>query len=255
MRRPAALFPIVFALGALIFVSGAGAQEPAKITACQTISQPGSYRLANNLPAIPPGLPCLVITANFVSIDLGGFSMTGSSTGEGGAGTGVLAQGQLQGIAVRNGSISGYTPSVNLGSADGSIVEGLRVSGLGVRGSGIIATGIVKGNTATDFRFTAIEATGTVTGNYVSGYAVSGISVGPGSTVTGNNVSGSDGINAISVATGSTVIGNTATGTGSGIFGINVACPSNVIDNTSTGHSHNLVLSGNGCNNSNNVAP
>jgi hypothetical protein len=57
MRRPAALFPIVLALGALIFVSGAGAQEPTKITACQTISQPGSYRLANNLPPIPPSCP------------------------------------------------------------------------------------------------------------------------------------------------------------------------------------------------------
>jgi hypothetical protein len=92
MRRPAALFPIVLALGALIFVSGAGAQEPTKITACQTISQPGSYRLANNLAAIPPGLPaCLVITANFVTIDLGGFSMTQRSAGEGAAGTGVLA--------------------------------------------------------------------------------------------------------------------------------------------------------------------
>jgi hypothetical protein len=252
MRRPAALFPIVLALGALIFVSRAGAQEPTKITACQTISQPGSYRLANNLPPIPPGLSCLVITANFVTIDLGGFSMTGSSGSLGEAGTGVLTKGQLQGIAVRNGSISGYTPSVNLGSADGSIVEGLRVSGLGVRGNGIIATGIVKGNTATDFRFTAIEATGTVTGNYVSNYGVNGITVGPGSTVTGNNVSGNT-FTAIEVATGSTVIGNTATG--GGIYGITVACPSNVIDNTSTGHSHNLVLNGKGCNDRNNVAP
>jgi hypothetical protein len=144
MRRHAALFPIVLALGALIFVSGAGAQEPIKITACQTISQPGSYRLANNLPPVPPGLSCLVITADFVTIDLGGFSIIGNSGLLGG--TGVLAQGQLLGIAVRNGSISGYTSSVNLGSADGSIVEGLRVSSGATRGDGIIATGIVKGN-------------------------------------------------------------------------------------------------------------
>jgi hypothetical protein len=198
-----------------------------------------------------------VITANFVTIDLGGFSMTGSIGSLGVAGAGVLTHGQLQGIAVRNGSISGYAPSVDLGSADGSIVEGLRVSGVGRSAFGIIATGIVKGNTATDFRFTAIEATGTVTGNYVSNSATvngfSAIAVGPGSTVTGNNVSGLDGATAIEVATGSTVIGNTATG--GSADGIVVACPSNVIDNTSTGHSHNLVLNGNGCNNSNNVAP
>jgi parallel beta-helix repeat protein len=192
---------------------------------------------------------CLAITADFVTIDLGGFSMTGGIA----AGAGVVAQGQLQGIAVRNGSISGYTPSVDLRSADGSIVEGLRVSGLGVRGDGIFATGIVKGNTATDIRFIAIEATGTVTGNYVSNPGAIGIAAGPGTTVTGNNVSGNDGAIAIEVATGSTVIGNTATG--GAPTGIAVTCPSNVIDNTSTGHSQNLVLNGEGCNNSNNVAP
>jgi hypothetical protein len=74
-----------------------------------------------------------VITADFVTIDLGGFSMTGGIA----AGAGVLAQGK--GIVVRNGSISGYETAVSLG--DGSIVEGLRVSGLGVRGNGIFARG------------------------------------------------------------------------------------------------------------------
>jgi hypothetical protein len=195
-----------------------------------------------------------VITADFVTIDLGGFSMTCSPFGTGAAAPGVLAQGQLQGIAVRNGSISGCTPSVDLGSADGSIVEGLRVSGCCVRGSGIIAKGLVKGNTATGFRFTSIDATGTVTGNYVSNYDEIGIEVGPGSTVIDNNVSG-NGFIGFQVAAGSTVIGNTATSVGTGGFGILVTCPSNVIDNTSTGHSPNLILNGEGCNNSNNVAP
>jgi parallel beta-helix repeat protein len=186
-----------------------------------------------------------VITADFVTIDLGGFSMTGGIA----AGAGVLAQGK--GIVVRNGSISGYETAVSLG--DGSIVEGLRVSGLGVRGNGIFAKGIVKGNTVTDVRFIAIEATGTVTGNYVSNPGAIGIAAGPGTTVTGNNVSGNDGAIAIEVGTGSTVIGNTATG--GAPTGIAVTCPSNVIDNTSTGHSQNLVLNGEGCNDSNNVAP
>jgi hypothetical protein len=49
MRRPAALFPI--SLAAIILASGASAREPTPIRACQTISKPGSYELANNLAA------------------------------------------------------------------------------------------------------------------------------------------------------------------------------------------------------------
>jgi hypothetical protein len=50
MRQPAALFPIALALGATILLpQEAGAREPTAITACQTISQPGKYVLANSL--------------------------------------------------------------------------------------------------------------------------------------------------------------------------------------------------------------
>jgi hypothetical protein len=48
----------------------ASAREPIPIKACQTISQPGSYELANNLTSSGD---CLVIAANFVTIDLAGF--------------------------------------------------------------------------------------------------------------------------------------------------------------------------------------
>ena len=201
IRPQAALFPIALALGAIILLPEASAREPTPIKACQTISKPGSYELANDLPPITPGLPCLMITADFVTIDLGGFSMTGS-----GNGAGVLAQGRLYGIAVRNGSISGYGPSVDLGSGGGSIVEGLRVSGA-EEGEGIIANGIVRGNIAA-VRFTAIRATGTVTGNYATS-GDTAIDVGPNSTVIDNNASGFR--TSIGVGAGSTVIGNTAT--------------------------------------------
>jgi|HubBroStandDraft_6_1064221.scaffolds.fasta_scaffold34334_2 hypothetical protein len=65
MRRLAALFPIVLALGAIILAPRGGAQArdsregPIKITQCQTISQPGSYELANNLPPDRSGPPLL----------------------------------------------------------------------------------------------------------------------------------------------------------------------------------------------------
>jgi parallel beta-helix repeat protein len=228
MKRLAALFPIALALGAMMLAPRAGAREPTKIKACQTISQPGSYELADNLAATAD---CLVITADFVTIDLAGFLISG-----GVGGNGILAspsgqRGGGRGIAVRNGSIDGFVNSVNLDSANGSIVEGLRVSS--GRGVGIIARGIVRDNTATGFGgifARAISATGTVTGNYASGTNGPGIVVGQGSTV----------------------IGNTATDNEIGLL---VSCPSNLTDNTAVNNGTNLVLEGEGCHNEDNLAP
>jgi hypothetical protein len=233
MRRLAALFPIVFALGAIIFAPDGGAQArdsregPIKITQCQTIIHPGSYELADNLPPTGPSENCLVITASYVSIDLAGFTISGPGDGT----TGILAQGQLHGIAVRNGSISNFANGVDLSSADGSIVEGLRVNIIGLSSTGISANGIIKNNTVSGSRFYGITATGIVTGNYAFSNRIANIEVGPGSTVIGNTTTSSE------------------------VYGILVGCPSNVADNTATGSSQNLVLQGDGCNNTNNVAP
>jgi hypothetical protein len=72
------------------------------------------------------------------------------------------------GLAVRNGSISGFGAGIVHGG-DLSIVGGLSVSAAWGALSGIIATGIVKGNTATSIRGTGISATRVVTGKYASG--------------------------------------------------------------------------------------
>ena len=229
MRKSAALFPIVFALGAIILTPGAGAREPTQLRKCQTISQPGSYELADNLTAAPFS-DCLVITASFVTIDLAGFSIRGDNA------TGISAPQGGMAIAVRNGSISDFTFGVDLRSAEGSIVEGLHVSGGASHASvGIIASGIVKGNIVTGVDGDGITATGIVTGNIASGNFAHGIGVGPGSTVIGNTAVRNDNV------------------------GISVECPSNVIDNTAVNNNEinptNLVLTGEGCNNTNNVAP
>jgi hypothetical protein len=77
MRRPTALFSIVLALGVITLAPTAGAREATKIKACQTISQPGSYELVDNL-TVTGFADCLVITANDVTIDLAGFLISGS---------------------------------------------------------------------------------------------------------------------------------------------------------------------------------
>ena len=245
-------FPIALALGATILVPGPGAQAaPTAITACQTITQPGSYVLANDLTST--SADCLVITTSFVTINLAGFSIS-----VGLPRTAILATSgtPLQGIAVRNGSITA-SAGVNLDAAGGSIVEGLRVF---VLGAGISATGIVRGNAVTGGSANVpvsqfgINASGIVTDNYVTGFGrATGIiadGIVRGNTAT-NNLGG------IHAGAGSTVIGNTATnnsGFGMG-FGISADCPSNLTDNTAVNNHTNLVLNGDGCHNEDNVAP
>jgi hypothetical protein len=188
----------------------------------------------------------VVITADFVTIDLAGFSISQGSISQGSSfGDGIAASpssGELRGIAVRNGSISGFGVGVDLSSAIGSIVEGLRVflsdGGLGIA---IIANGIVKGNIAFGAGLgpsagPAMAATGIVTGNYVAGGRNNGLEIGQGSTVIGN------------------------TATGAFRSGIVVSCPSNVSNNTAVNngtspHAPNLVLEGDGCRSEDNVAP
>jgi hypothetical protein len=244
MRKPAAVFPIVLALGAIIPAPGGGAQArdgreegPTEIEKCQTISQPGSYKLVNNLAGPLTANSCLMITADFVTIDLGGFTITGNGSLQP-AGIGieeVTSEGHPhpQGIAVRNGSISNFAFGIDLLQCNGCIVEGLRVFGLPrpFGGSGIfVGNGIVRYNTL---------------------FSIAAIGIVAGGTVTGNNVSDSG--SGFQIATGSTVIGNTAHNNGS--IGFNVECPSNVTDNTAVGNAINLSLIFEGCNNTNNVAP
>jgi hypothetical protein len=189
---------MVLAIGVVTLAPMASAQAqdsreegPIEIEKCQTISKPGSYKLVKNISptsSTSTNGTCLVITASFVSINLGGFTITGF----GGTGTfGIVAtpsSGRLQGIAVRNGSIAGN--GVELSAADGSIVEGLGIFGVPPTGIGIDATGIVKNNTVVGIveqhgLGTGISASGTVTGNYVTGSG-NGMAIGQGSTVLGN---------------------------------------------------------------------
>jgi hypothetical protein len=252
MKTPAAFFPIALALGAMMLVPVAGvkAQDareegPTDIEKCQTIDKPGSYRLVNNLKT-GPNASCLVITADFVAIDLAGFTITGGGSNTfPRVGAGIAAapsSGRLVGIAVRNGSISGFSTGVNLFSADASIVGGLRVTGDGMMTiNGITANEIVRGNTVFFIaggpnEGVGITATGIVTGNFVSLSRVAEYEIGPGSTVIGNTAVGLDGTFPTR--------------------GFSVFCPSNVTDNTAINNpGGNIVLQTVGCTVTNNAAP
>jgi hypothetical protein len=229
---------------AVALVSPPAWADPTVITACQTISQPGAYVLANDIGSGTEGADCLTITVSNVTIDLAGFSVSGPEHG-------IIARAGsqvLQGITVRNRSVGGRVFAVLLEQADGSIVEGLHT--FGGLGGGIVAKGIVRGNTAVGgfFGEPGISASGVVTDNYVSGGVVG---IAASGTVRGNTAIGN--VVGIDVSAGSTVIGNTATGNSE--VGIQADCPSNLTDNTAVNNGKNLVLNGNGCHNEDNVAP
>jgi len=241
MKRPAPLFPIALAIGAIILAPRVGAQArdsrqegPIEIEQCQTLNNPGSYKLVKNLTATGD---CLVIANPPVTIDLGGFSITGNGTG-----TGIGGVSNLQTV-VRNGTISKFNTGVFV---EGTI-EGLQVANCA---EGLFVGGIVKNNTVqfNTFGLDVFESS-IVTGNLAFANDETGIGVRGASLIKGNNVSSNKiGIN---VGVGSTLIENIASNNSQ--IGLNVTCPSNVTNNTAVNNGANIMLNGNGCINTNNV--
>ena len=260
MRRPATLLPIVLALGVIVLAPDASAREegPTEIEKCQTISQPGSYKLVNNLTATGD---CLFINADFVTLDLAGFAIIGSGAGTAIQFTGPTPQNARRGFAVRNGTISGFNTGVQfirVGGTDGAIVEGLRIFGTagGSAGlNGILVRGaVVKGNTVVCGAGPGIgirTVSSSVTGNVITACA-DGIDAFSG-VVSGNIVTSFVSGNGTGITIEeSTAIGNTVTEYG---VGIAATCPSNLTDNTAVGNGTNLVLNGTDCHSEDNLAP
>jgi hypothetical protein len=188
---------------------------PQGINNCRTITQPGSYVLRDNLAASGD---CLVIQADFVTIDLDGFVIAGNGTGAGITDRNVAQRG----ITVRNGTIAGFFRGIDLDGSQGVAVE--RVRAFSNAGHGILAgrLSLVTGSTASE--------------NGI------GISVEAGSTVLGNTV----GRNQIGIAgnIGTSVINNTSRNNSS--IGVSVSCPSLVLGNTATANPVDVQLIGGG---------
>ncbi len=230
------------------------------ISACTTITEPGSYVLTRNLTA---AADCLVIAADFVTLDLHGWAIIGPGPDAPEQATGIRGENRPEaevpqrGITVRNGTIAHFQVGVFLPFSVGVVVEEVRV--IGSEGNGIIVGdgSTVSGNTATANQEDGIFAHrgSTVSGNTAEGNGAVGIFTNAGSTVSGNTAQGNNRAGIVAVGGGSTIGGNTAQGnTEEGIF---VVCPSNVIGNTAVANGENLVLDGNPaeCNASDNLAP
>jgi len=238
-----ALIAACFGLATLATTAPAMA-EPDSIKHCRTLSSPGAYVLERNLSATGN---CLIVAASNVSINLGGFVITGNGSGAGISDGGVAQSG----ITVRNGGVAGFANGIDLRTSNALIIEGIRATGNGqvgiyagyyslVRGNVAVGNGGADPNGGGGIRISnsPVGSSSTVSDNTASGNPGNGIMVTTYSTVTGNTASenGNDGFD---VVFGSTLSNNTAGHNGHDGFSID--CPSNMVGNTAQDNgSHNV---------------
>jgi len=210
-----------------------------------TITVPGSYRLTSNLRLSTTIFGSqsenfIDVVADNVSIDLGGFVISCSTTLGGscsGNVDGISAVTPTHGVSVRNGSITGMARH-GVVLDDQSEVSELRVGRDGVDGIFVSQGSTVSGSTAYENGQYGIfgGSPSTIQGNTAFGNGSKGIFVGNGSTVSDNTAyqNGSHGIHA---EAGSTVQGNTMfINTGYGlVLTVNAGYRGNVITNNTMG--------------------
>ena len=225
---------LALALGGCANQNNPLVKGPATIHECGTIDQPGSYRVVKNLMA-PPGGDCLVVTADHVSIALGGFGIEGN-----GAGNGILLVGPRIDVAIHGGTVRNFGDD-GISAPDpgnrGHQIKGVRVvsnagNGIFLAGSGHQVrdcTAVGNGSVQTVFGNDGIKVGdgSTVTRNTAQGNARHGVDAGLGSTLTGNTAWANQ--RGIVAGNGATVTGNTAA---SNIVGIDAASNSTITGNT-----------------------
>jgi parallel beta-helix repeat protein len=186
---------------------------------CTIIDKPGSYVLANDITATARDLKtfggselaCILIIADFVTLDLDGYTIVGPGSGFGIYVNAPLGSPGRAGVHVRNGAVTGFERGIAL-EGSGHTTEQVRVTrnGQGVTfdGNGLVAREVQAFENA-DHGILCFGG---------SGHSVRD------SQAHGNSI----GISLFE-CTGSSIIGNTLTRNGVG--GILVKCPSLLVQN------------------------
>lgn len=94
-----------FAILACIMAAADVVVAAKNIGACGVIAEPGSYLLSKNLTAVGD---CLTVTADFVTIDLGGFTIFGDGTG-----AAIKGDGTRRAITMRDGTITNFDDGID----------------------------------------------------------------------------------------------------------------------------------------------
>lgn len=237
-----------------VFATDAAAQS--KISKCQSISASGSYVLTSNVAVVGAG-NCFSILADFVTIDLNGFTIDCAGLVSEGIGQGS----NFQGATVRNGTVAHCYRGLNLAGSN-ALVEKVRAVSNTNEGINVGHSGIVKDSQASQNGGDGIALFffGLVTGSTSSGNGANGITVGNGSSVIGNTTSENTGHG---VQASLALVAKNSSFLNHG-FGYYVYCASNVIENMARGNqngfpgaanfNYDLTLGGT-CNTSNNWEP
>ncbi len=202
-----------------------------------TISSPGSYYVTTNL-TVPTSESGIFISANNVTLDLNGFTLTGINQ----LFDAIQADSAQTNIVIRNGSINNWANGVVINSGSNLSVEHIAVSSVGgygilLGGSGAVRDCMVQGNGTVEFDGIFISG-GVVVDCVVSGNVGNGIEAQSSQVrhclvennggigivldgncqVTGNTLVGNGGTHNLEInGTNNCVEDNHVTGSGSGI--------------------------------------
>jgi hypothetical protein len=202
-----------------------------RIHACRTIAQSGSYVLDRNLEATGD---CLVIATNNVTIDLAGYTISGTGTG---FGIRTAGEESLDAITLRNGSVTNFREGVAFMGRQ-HVVDEVRASDNNVTGIRILTS---VGNVSS----ARVAGGNTVRNSIASNNGKVGDVLHHGILVVGCFNLPPHGCvqNDESVSFGHSIIGNVANQNGNG-GGIRVGCPSTVVNNVAAGNAGDITASG-----------
>lgn len=192
MVRKPIFFATTFALAIVGAVAAAGA-APTQINACGTVSSPGSYVLSQSINATAAAADCLVITADFVTIDLAGHGIFGAGfvQPKNAPADGIVITSKA--VTIRNGVVTGF-------------LRGVHVTGLRAQAATIDQMRVAKN----DFGILASGAGHIISNSVANNNVFDGINTGS-STVIHNNAHDNGGAGFI-IKCPSVVVGNTSTG-------------------------------------------
>jgi hypothetical protein len=218
----------IIALGTFLNVASAGG-----IKSCITITQPGFYEVVRNIQATAAD-DCLVVTADNVVIDVGGFVIRGAGGNESGTAIGGSA---TQGVEIRNGTITNFYTGVSLINTENVTLYNMTfadiLNGAARLGPGASVRNSIFTRAAQEPTWALEVGRGSIIRDCIFSQNDIAASVGPSSLVINNVVkdSNEDGMN---IAEKSTVIGNTVVDTTD--EGLRVGRLSNVVNNTAHGN-------------------
>jgi hypothetical protein len=147
-----------------------------------SITQPGSYRLSGNLTVAANVTSAIIISANNVTLDLNGFSISGPAPTCSNPqlpacaqvfGVGTLGFNQYKGIKVRNGTITGFNAQLSLNFVSQALAEDLTLfiqTGQNISTTNSVGSSSIVRHIVTDDVFSVFCPGTLVVENVATGY-------------------------------------------------------------------------------------